>query len=179
MIITIATGTSSPFVPLRPVDVGVLGDGQKLLGDLLAMPGVWRASPHVKIRAGSDASAEEGSTHSPPSLPTAATAPSEYGAVSRESTAELPETTVTDEKELSVFDEARRYFEEQKQSLLEQFAGRYVAIIHAQVVDSDADFGELAIRVYERFGYRAIYMPFVSERRRVVRIPSPRIVTRQ
>lgn len=175
MIITIATGTSSPFVPLRPVDVGVLGDGQKLLGDLLAMPGVWRASPHVKIRAGSDASAEEGLTYPPPSLPTAATAPSEYGAVSRESTTELPEIAAG-EKELSVFEEARRYFEERKQSLLEQFGGRYIAIIDRKVVDSDADFGELATRVYHRFGYRAIYMPYVSETPTVVHIPSPRLL---
>lgn len=179
MTIAIATGTSPPFVALHPLGVGALADVQKLLRDLLVTAGVRAASPYVTLRAGSDASAEEGSTRSAPSLPSAAVLPSEYGAVSRESSAESPERTVTQETELSVFEEARRYFEEQKQSLLEQFPGRYIAIIDGKVVDSDTDFGELATRVYKQFGYKAIYMPYASEKPRVLRIPSPRIVGRR
>jgi len=73
------------------------------------------------------------------------------------------------------FQEARRYFQENKAQILEKYNGDFIAILDNLVVDRDRSFSELAIRVYEKFGYQAIYMPFVESEPSVLRIPSPRV----
>lgn len=73
------------------------------------------------------------------------------------------------------FEEAKKYFEENKAQLLAKYRGMFIAIMASSVVDQDKDFSELAKRVYEKFGYQAIYMPFVQSEPAVLRIPSPRV----
>ena len=75
----------------------------------------------------------------------------------------------------NVFELEKKYFEENKGTLLEKYIGKYIAIINKRVVDSDKDFSKLAQRVYEKFGYRDIYMPLVDIKEQVVRVPSPKI----
>lgn len=71
--------------------------------------------------------------------------------------------------------EARRYFQENKAQILEQYSGNFIAIVDNSVVDHDKEFSELAKRVYEKFGYQTTYMPFVEREPGVLRIPSPRV----
>lgn len=73
------------------------------------------------------------------------------------------------------FQEARRYFQENKAQILEKYKGDFIAIIENAVVDHDKEFPALAKRVYEKFGYQTTYMPFVESEPRVLRIPSPRV----
>lgn len=73
------------------------------------------------------------------------------------------------------FQDAKRYFQEHKAQILEKYSGNFVAILDEAVVDHDKNFSELAKRIYEKFGYQTIYMPFVESKPSVLRIPSPRV----
>ena len=73
------------------------------------------------------------------------------------------------------FQEARKYFQENRPEILGKYRGLFVAVLDNSVVDHDKDFSALAKRVYEKFGYQAIYMPFVQSEPAVLRIPSPRV----
>ena len=79
--------------------------------------------------------------------------------------------------ELAAFEAAKKFFRAHRRALLGKYRGRYIAIIGGEVVDVDDDSIRLALRVYKRFGYRAIYMPFVSEKPEVAHIHSPRTVS--
>ena len=74
------------------------------------------------------------------------------------------------------WEQARRAFELMRSELLKTHKGRFVAVLNNQVIDTDAEIGALARRVYARFGYRPIYMQKVTEQPRVARIFSPRVV---
>jgi len=75
----------------------------------------------------------------------------------------------------TVLELGKKYFEVNKKDLLKKHKDRYIAIFNNKVVGSDKDFSKLAQRVYKKFGYQTIYMPLVSEQKRIVKIPSPRI----
>jgi hypothetical protein len=72
-------------------------------------------------------------------------------------------------KELEAF---RRLLPE----LLQTHRDQYVAIHEGQVVGSGPDQIEVAERAYDQFGYIPILVTLVTDRPRVVRIPSPRVV---
>ena len=74
------------------------------------------------------------------------------------------------------WERGRQAFERMRSELLKTHQGQFVAILNDQVVDTDAEIGTLARRVYTRFGYRPIYMQKVTEQPRVARIFSPRVV---
>ncbi len=62
-------------------------------------------------------------------------------------------------------------------SLLPQYRGQYVAIHEGRVVDSGSDQLELAMRMYQRFGYVPIYVGHVSDDPvRTLRVPTPRVI---
>lgn len=88
------------------------------------------------------------------------------------------------EAKLSVLSEdeilslAKKFYEENKGILSKKYGGKYIAILNNKVVGSDNDFSELAERVYKKYGYQTIYMPFVNIKEKVARIPSPRIKIR-
>jgi len=73
------------------------------------------------------------------------------------------------------FEEAKRYFQENRAQILEKYKSNFIAILDEAVVDHDRNFSELAKRIYEKFGYQTIYMPFVESKPSVLRIPSPRV----
>ena len=61
--------------------------------------------------------------------------------------------------------------------LLSMYEGKYVAVLHGQVVDSDVDEGALVQRVYRMFGYRPMYVQLVtSGALPVYRLVSPQVV---
>ena len=76
-----------------------------------------------------------------------------------------------------LFERGREYFARNLDSLLKDFDGSYVAILEDSVIDSDAEFSELAARVYGRYGYREIFMPRVQEGPELVSIDSPSFTT--
>lgn len=71
------------------------------------------------------------------------------------------------------FLEERKFMAANGEEIRKSYSGRYIAILRNALLDSDADFSRLAERVYQRFGYTRIYMPFVGKRR-IIRLPSPR-----
>jgi hypothetical protein len=73
------------------------------------------------------------------------------------------------------FLEDRVTFQRLLPDLLKTHRGMWVAVYKGQVVDSAENAGDLAERVYARFGYQEIYMDEVLEEPRVYRIPSPRL----
>jgi len=78
-------------------------------------------------------------------------------------------------KDLDVFELAKKYYIAHKESLLKKYKDEYIAILNNKVIGSDKDFSKLAQRVYKKYGYQAIYMPFVTTMEKVIRIPSPKI----
>ena len=72
----------------------------------------------------------------------------------------------------------QRWYERQRERLVREYDGEYVAIIGQSVIDHDADFEALAERVFAAQGARNIFMPLVGSGRRVVRVRSPRVQRR-
>jgi len=61
--------------------------------------------------------------------------------------------------------------------LMSMYEGKYVAVLNGQVVDSDIDERALVQRVYQKFGYKPIYVPLVtSGSLPVYRLVSPQVV---
>lgn len=90
-------------------------------------------------------------------------------------TGEIENKDLIISEETDVFESGKKYYKENKALLLKEYIGKYIAIFNNQVVDSDKDFSKLAERVYGKYGYLAIYMPFVDVRENVVRIPSSKV----
>jgi hypothetical protein len=68
-----------------------------------------------------------------------------------------------------------RWYERQRDTLAQNLAGEYAAIIGHEVVDHDADFDVLARRVFAQHGLRNVFMPLVGALPRPVRVRSPRV----
>lgn len=78
-------------------------------------------------------------------------------------------------EETAQLEQARAFYRANREKLLSEYEGKYVAILDGRVIDSDADFSHLAERVYRREGVRDIFMPRVQEDPEVVNIPSPQL----
>jgi len=78
--------------------------------------------------------------------------------------------------ELEQFERDHRAFERRREELLQTHRGQFVAVLNGQVVDADPDQGDLAKRVYAKFGYRPIYMDEVREKPRLYEFPSPEVM---
>lgn len=71
------------------------------------------------------------------------------------------------------FEESVAFFERHREEFLKDYAGKFIALIERQVVDTDSDWETLAVRVYARYGYREIFMPRVERIPTIVDIPTP------
>jgi len=49
-------------------------------------------------------------------------------------------------------------FNQLPQTVIDEYYGRYVAVYQGNIVDSDTDEGELALRFYRTFGYVPVYI---------------------
>ena len=78
--------------------------------------------------------------------------------------------------DIGTFDISKEYYKENKNDLLKKYKDKYIAIIGKKIVDSDKDFSELIKRVYKKYGYKNIYIPFVEEKEKIVNIPSPILI---
>jgi antitoxin (DNA-binding transcriptional repressor) of toxin-antitoxin stability system len=70
------------------------------------------------------------------------------------------------------FERERAAFERLKPELLKTHRGKFVAVVNEQVVDVGTDRVKLVLRVYDRFGYRPIYVQLVEEHLPRWRLPS-------
>ena len=68
-----------------------------------------------------------------------------------------------------------KWFEANRQRLLQRYPNEYVAILNRKVVDHDREFAGLAQRVFAKYGVRSIAMPQVTAQERVVHLRSPGI----
>lgn len=80
-----------------------------------------------------------------------------------------PEEPVADE-----LAESMKWYAENREQLLNRFAGEYVAIARRSVMDHDRDFESLAKRVFARLGPRSVFMPKVQASPPRARVRSPR-----
>lgn len=93
----------------------------------------------------------------------------------REKTEELEVEKPVIPEDINVLELAQKYYKEHIESLLRKYEGKYIAILNNKVIGSGKDFSKLAQRVYRKYGYQTIYMPFVEAKKKIVKIPSPRI----
>jgi len=77
------------------------------------------------------------------------------------------------------FEDERSAFEKIRESLDkdDSYKGKYVAILHGKVIDSDPDKVKLAERAYKKQGYVPLFFGFVGPKR-TVEIPSPELLRR-
>jgi len=66
------------------------------------------------------------------------------------------------------FEEAKQYYKTHKKEILEKYNGKYIAMIGQEIVDYDTDFSSLVPRLDSKYGFRKIFIPFVSEHERIV-----------
>ena len=69
-----------------------------------------------------------------------------------------------------------RWYERNRERLLPEYAGEYLAILDNAVIDHDPDFEDLAERVFARDVGRNVFMPQVAATPRSLRVPSPRVL---
>jgi len=62
-----------------------------------------------------------------------------------------------------------------KPKLLEQYEGKWVAILNGAIVDFGENNSELARRVYQKYGYRPIYIDKVERKPKIFKVPSPKV----
>ncbi len=93
----------------------------------------------------------------------------------REKTEEVEIEKPVIPEDINVLELAQKYYEEHEEVLLRKYEGRYIAVLNNKVIGSGKDFSKLAQRVYKKYGYQTIYMPFVGAKKKIVKIPSPRI----
>jgi hypothetical protein len=67
------------------------------------------------------------------------------------------------------------WFDRNAPRLRQRYPDEYVAIVEGRVVDHDRNFGDLAQRVFSKFGDGPVFMPRVTKSDRPLRIRSPRI----
>jgi hypothetical protein len=68
-----------------------------------------------------------------------------------------------------------RWYERNRERLVREFDGEYIAVLDNAVIDHDFDFEALAERVFAQHGCRDLFMPRVSKTNVAVRLRSPRV----
>jgi hypothetical protein len=72
-------------------------------------------------------------------------------------------------------DDEMRWYARNRDKLVREYDGEYVAILGNRVLDHDQSFEALAQRVFTAQGARNIFMPRVSAADRPLRVRSPRV----
>lgn len=67
------------------------------------------------------------------------------------------------------------WYDRNKDVLLQQYEGQYVAILGGRVIDHDSSFDALARRVFGSLGNRPVYMPKVERHPPQLVLRSPRV----
>ena len=80
---------------------------------------------------------------------------------------------IKSDEEISL-EREREMYERNKEHYLSNYEGKYIALLSGVVLDSDKDFSNLAKRVFEKNGYKPIYMPLVTREEKEYKIASPK-----
>ncbi|MBX6378294.1 MAG: hypothetical protein IRY95_07060 [Clostridia bacterium] len=72
--------------------------------------------------------------------------------------------------------EEKDWYQQNRERLLQQYEGHYVAIVGRQVIDHDPSFHALAQRVFTKLRNRPVFMPKVDRDRSRPALRSPRVV---
>ena len=75
--------------------------------------------------------------------------------------------------DIDMFEISKEYYKENKNELLKKYKGKHIAIIGKRVVYSDKDFSKLIKKVYKKYGYKNIFMPYVDKKEKIAIMPSP------
>lgn len=88
-------------------------------------------------------------------------------------------------KQIKLIQQAKQWHELHKEKILDKYEGKHIAIIlnptkglrtpfKRAVVGTAKDFHSLSEKVYKRYGYKAIYMPFIKRGSiyRTIQVPS-------
>lgn len=78
--------------------------------------------------------------------------------------------------ENEIFEKEKSFYNQNKEELLKQYEGKYVAIIGEEVIDSDSDFSSLAGRVLPKSNYSPVFMPLVEKEERQFKIATPKFI---
>ena len=89
---------------------------------------------------------------------------------------------VPSSKTVALTDEAiirkeMKAYNEKKEEYLKKYEGKYIALLNGMLLDTDVSISDLATRVYDKVGYRAIFMTLVTRRTKPYRVSSPRFKT--
>jgi hypothetical protein len=68
-----------------------------------------------------------------------------------------------------------RWYERNRERLVREFGGEYIAVVDSAVVDHDADFEALAERCFSKYGAHNLFMPLVSKTKPSIHVRSPRV----
>ena len=102
------------------------------------------------------------------------------GAIKRQDEPGRRKVIVPSSKTVALTDEAiirmeMKSYELKKEEYIKKFEGKYIALLGGDVLDSDTQLSTLATRVYDKVGYRAIYMPLVTSKKITHKIASPKL----
>lgn len=78
--------------------------------------------------------------------------------------------------EEGIIEAGKKYYLRNKKEIEEKYIGKFIAIVNEEIVDTDQDFSELSKRIYKKYGYKTIFMTFVSKKDQFIKAPSPRVV---
>jgi hypothetical protein len=81
-----------------------------------------------------------------------------------------------EERQLAIIRKGKAYFDKHKDEIIAKYDGENIAIIDDEIVDHDKEFSNLAKRVYEKYGYRTIYMPLIGKEKFIIHSPSVRVL---
>jgi hypothetical protein len=84
-----------------------------------------------------------------------------------------------DSEQIDDLSREMRWYERNRERLVREYAGEYVAILDNAVIDHDPDFEDLAERVFAREVGRNVFMPQVVANPRSLRVASPRVSRQQ
>ncbi len=76
----------------------------------------------------------------------------------------------------SIIETGKKYYLKNKKEIEKNYMGKFIAIIDDKVVDFSEDFSELSKKVYKKYGYKTIFMTYVSEKDQIIKAPSPRVL---
>lgn len=79
-----------------------------------------------------------------------------------------------DSKDITEFKKGQEYFKNNKSFIEKKYLNSFIAIYNNEIVDNDTNFSNLAFRVYGKYGYKPIYMPYISLKPKVIKLGIPK-----
>ena len=69
----------------------------------------------------------------------------------------------------------RKRYENEKNKYLKDYEGKYIALLNGKLLGSDNKLSNLAKKVYDNIGYKAVFMTLVTRREKPYRMSSPKL----